>query len=95
MIGRRGLALALLLAGCGQAPSNDAQPAPAPPANVAGPPPEAPPAPDPEALEGLSPSQRRAYQKGLEDCRAGRYEPDRWPEAYRIGCAAAHDGQAG
>jgi hypothetical protein len=42
------------------------------------------------ALAGLSPRQRHAYQKGYADCRAGRYDPDPYPEAYRIGCAAAH-----
>jgi ABC-type transporter MlaC component len=42
-------------------------------------------------LRGLSPRQRQAYRKGVEDCLAGRYEPDPWPEAYRIGCAAAND----
>jgi hypothetical protein len=93
--------LAMLLAACGQAPPRDTQPAPsAPAANTAAPAPTAPAAnsaesPDPAALEGLSPFQRRAYRKGFEDCRAGRYEPDPWPEAYRIGCAAAQDEQAG
>jgi hypothetical protein len=93
--------LSVLLAACGQAPSQKRQPAPSPPVvNRVTPVPTAPSssnvtAPDPAALEGLSPFQRRAYQKGFEDCRAGRYEPDRWPEAYRIGCAAAHDGEAG
>ena len=42
-------------------------------------------------LADMSPSRRRAYDRGLADCRAGRYDPDPWPEAYRIGCAAAHD----
>lgn len=91
-------AILALLAGCGEAsppppvnvlppdaaPKAALPPAPAPAlANVAGP-------ADPELAE-LSPRQRRAYEKGLADCRAGRYEPDPWPEAYRIGCAAAHD----
>jgi hypothetical protein len=43
------------------------------------------------ALDAMSPRQRRAYERGLADCRAGRYEPANHPEAYRIGCAAAHD----
>jgi hypothetical protein len=100
---RGGLALALLLAACQPqdarnegAPANAVlAPRPAPPkasAPVAEP---APAAPDPAALEGLTAFQRRAYEKGFEDCRAGRYQPDRWPEAYRIGCAAAHDARAG
>ena len=42
-------------------------------------------------LDEMSLSQRRAYDRGFADCRAGRYDPDRYPEAYRIGCAAAHD----
>ena len=48
----------------------------------------------PEAEPGLaemSPSRRRAYDRGFADCRAGRYDPDPYPEAYRIGCAAAND----
>ena len=46
---------------------------------------------DDGAPSGLSPSQRRAYAKGYADCRAGRYAPGNYPEAYRIGCAAAQD----
>lgn len=98
---KAGLALALFLAGCGQAPTQNLRQAPAPQANAAAPlveqamanASEAPiaAAPDPEALKDLSPFQRRAYEKGFQDCQAGRYEPDRWPEAYRIGCAAAND----
>jgi len=42
-------------------------------------------------LAAMTPYQRRAYDLGLRDCSAGRYEPDRHPEAYRIGCAAAQD----
>jgi hypothetical protein len=63
------------------------------PAKVMPPPPRAAAeeAPDPADLAGLSPSRRRAYERGLADCRAGRYDPDRYPEAYRIGCAAAND----
>jgi hypothetical protein len=86
-----------LLAGCGQGtpPANRTQP----PANIVAPPVPAPanaivePAPEdpPVDIAGMSPRQRRAYDKGLADCRAGRYEPDPWPEAYRIGCAAAND----
>lgn len=105
---RATLALALLLAACrAQDARNEGAPAnaaiaPRPAPAEAGEPPVAPgpaapatTAPDPAALEGLTPFQRRAYEKGFEDCRAGRYEPDRWPEAYRIGCAAAHDARAG
>ena len=44
-----------------------------------------------DGLDRLTPAQRRAYLKGMEDCQAGRYDPDPWPEAYRIGCAAAQD----
>lgn len=44
-----------------------------------------------EGLDRLTPTQRRAYLKGMEDCQAGRYDPDPWPEAYRIGCAAAQE----
>jgi hypothetical protein len=100
---RGSLALALLIAGC-QPPEarNEAAsvntiiaPQPAPPKASAPTVEPAPAAPDPGAIEGLTPSQRRAYEKGFEDCRAGRYDPDRWPEAYRIGCAAAHDAPAG
>jgi|GEM_PF-4328142 len=46
--------------------------------------------PDP-GLSGMTPYQRRAYDRGFGDCSAGRYDPDRYPESYRIGCAAAHD----
>jgi len=42
-------------------------------------------------LAAMTPYQRRAYDRGLRDCSAGRYEPDPHPESYRIGCAAAHD----
>lgn len=45
-----------------------------------------------DGLDRLTPGQRRAYLKGMEDCQAGRYDPDPWPEAYRIGCAAAQEG---
>jgi hypothetical protein len=86
-------ALPLLLAcGSGAPPQNRQQPPPVrakvmpPPAKAA-----AGEAPDPAAVAGLSPSRRRAYERGLADCRAGRYDPDRYPEAYRIGCAAAND----
>jgi hypothetical protein len=44
-----------------------------------------------DGLDHLTPGQRRAYLKGMEDCHAGRYDPDPWPEAYRIGCAAAQE----
>ena len=43
------------------------------------------------AIDQLTPAQRRAYMKGFEDCSAGRYDPERGPEAYRLGCAAAND----
>lgn len=44
---------------------------------------------DGAGLADMSPYQRRAYEQGYRDCRAGRYAPDPWPEAYRIGCGAA------
>jgi hypothetical protein len=93
----------LLLAACDPAPPGGAEPpgndaAPAPPAtqsepatNQAAPPPDAP---GESGLADMSPRQRRAYEAGLRDCSAGRYEPDRYPEAYRIGCAAAEDRKA-
>ena len=87
------------LGACGGGQPTNKQEPPAPP-----PPPSPPPAPVPEVnkvearpagddpgLAAMSPSRRRAYDRGLADCRAGRYDPDPWPEAYRIGCAAAHD----
>jgi hypothetical protein len=87
-----------LLAGCGegapppvkneQPPIQAAVPEPAPAVNRAEPPPEAP---DTSGLADMSPGQRRAYEAGVRDCAAGRYEPDRYPEAYRIGCAAVQD----
>lgn len=87
----------LALAGCGGdavRPANTQQ-AVQPPAKVAAPPPAAvaePPEPaDDAGLAAMSPSRRRAYERGLADCRAGRYQPANHPEAYRIGCAAAHD----
>ena len=46
---------------------------------------------DNDGLDHLTPRQRRAYLKGMEDCQAGRYDPEPWPEAYRIGCAAAQE----
>lgn len=42
-------------------------------------------------LAGMSPSRRRAYEQGFRDCSAGRYDPDPYPEAYRIGCGAAQE----
>lgn len=93
------LALALLACACesgrdsnGAAPKNDAgspenQMIKAdPPAN------EAMPEESDPGLASMTPYQRRAYDRGLRDCRAGRYEPERYPESYRIGCAAAQDG---
>ena len=43
------------------------------------------------AVADLSPAQRRAYELGYRDCSEGRYAPGNHLEAYRIGCAAAHD----
>ena len=95
----RGLAtgamLALLAACQSGAPApGDSRNSVQPPANVAAPQANEAAAipPDPPAdLAGMSPRQRRAYAAGLADCQAGRYDPDPWPEAYRIGCAAAND----
>lgn len=89
-------AMLALLAGCGDeqaGPGNRRQAARAPVSVVAPPANEAiadPPQSD-AALAAMSPRQRRAYERGLADCRAGRYRPADHPEAYRIGCAAAHD----
>jgi hypothetical protein len=41
----------------------------------------------------MSSSQRRAYERGWRDCRKGRYQPDEWAEAYRVGCAAVQEGK--
>jgi hypothetical protein len=49
------------------------------------------PAADDPALAALAPAQRRAYRLGYRDCGQGRYVPADHLEAYRIGCAAAHD----
>ena len=95
-------ALLLLASACGgpgePAPQNDPRPpadAPAPSqANLARPAAnEAIAAEDPAdpGVAGMSPSQRRAYERGHRDCRAGRYQPEKYSEAYRIGCAAAQD----
>lgn len=43
----------------------------------------------------MSAWQRRAFDAGYRDCRAGRYAPDAWPEAYRIGCGVAQERMAG
>ena len=48
---------------------------------------------DSPGLADMSPSRRRAYEAGYRDCSAGRYDPDPWPEAYRIGCGAAQEAQ--
>jgi hypothetical protein len=48
---------------------------------------------DAPGLAEMSPFRRRAYEAGYRDCRAGRYDPDPWPEAYRIGCGAAQEAQ--
>ena len=68
-------------------------PAPVPaaaPANEVQPPARQNRAADP-ALADLSPAQRRAYELGYRDCGQGRYAPGNHLEAYRIGCAAAHN----
>ncbi|MEA3031525.1 MAG: hypothetical protein QOJ53_593 [Sphingomonadales bacterium] len=93
-----GFAALLILAGCGSGnpPAQNRQ-EPAPPPLKAPAVPKAEPVanaagvPDDSGLAQMSPSRRRAYDRGFADCRAGRYDPDRYPEAYRIGCAAAHD----
>jgi hypothetical protein len=90
------IALLALLAACeseAPGPGNDQNTA-QPPANAAAPAANAVVADAPQAddaLAGMSPGRRRAYDRGLADCRAGRYAPANHPEAYRIGCAAAHD----
>jgi hypothetical protein len=98
-------ALVLLTGACGSAgpsnaiaPQEQAQPAPNPTPPAAQPPTvdaPAPGIPDDPGLAGMSPSQRRAYERGYRDCSAGRYDPERYPEAYRIGCSAAEDRKAG
>ena len=96
-----------LIAACNPARSPDSggneTPAPVerPAANEEAPPAPAVNAAEPEApievpddgagLADMSPFRRRAYEQGYRDCRAGRYEPDPWPEAYRIGCGAAQE----
>jgi hypothetical protein len=95
----RGLAtsatLALMAACQSEAPRpGNGQGAPAPPANVSAPAANEAIADAPQsdaALAAMSPGRRRAYDRGLADCRAGRYQPANHPEAYRIGCAAAQD----
>ena len=99
------LALVLLAAGCTsghppprQAPGENAAhaapaTAPALPANAAPGRANQSRADTPD-LAGLSTAQRRAYEHGYRDCSQGRYAPANHLEAYRIGCAAAHD-QAG
>ena len=101
------LMLVLLAGGCEQGhpprrqpPGANAAataPTPAPPATVASPSAnneDAVPArtavPNP-AVADLSQAQRRAYELGYADCSHGRYAPANHLEAYRIGCAAAHD----
>lgn len=102
---RLALLLILLASACenGHPPrhsaaSNAAAPAPAAPpaakaeapASIGQPARDTPPADDPD-LAGLSPAQRRAYALGYRDCSHGLYAPGNHLEAYRIGCAAAHD----
>lgn len=70
------------------ASENKSEPEPTPSAEVPAQPPD-----DYAGVAELSPSQRRAYERGYRDCRAGRYEPGEWAEAYRIGCAAAQEGR--
>lgn len=93
----RALGLLLLLGACGAQPlpQNEVDPpAPEPQSvnavrveqNEAAPEPL-----DESGLADMSPSQRRAYRRGFEDCSAGRYDPDPYPEAYRIGCGAAEE----
>jgi len=91
-----GVAALLLLNACGSGalPANQQKSASPPPSAPA--PPKAETAgnasaPADPGLAEMSPSRRRAYDRGFSDCSAGRYDPDRYPEAYRIGCAAAHD----
>jgi len=95
---RRTLPLLLLLAGaCGSnvsEPRNVAEPAartPATPRSAAPAGKASPPADPPRAagVDDMSPGRRRAYERGHRDCRAGRYHPEGYSEAYRIGCAAA------
>jgi len=50
---------------------------------------------DDPGLKGMSASRRRAYEQGFRDCSAGRYNPDPYPEAYRIGCGAAQEQEGG
>lgn len=88
--------LGLLSACRGEAPGpvNRQDTARPPPAVVAAPAANEAISEPPQAEAGLAamtPGQRRAYRRGLADCRAGRYEPLNHPESYRIGCAAAHD----
>ena len=95
----------MLLAACGPAtqpaetvdnaaPPERQQPAtPAAPSEAPGPAPPAEPPDDYPGVAGMSPSQRRAYERGWRDCRVGRYEPGEWAEAYRIGCAAAQQAE--
>jgi hypothetical protein len=68
--------------------ANETEPEPAPTPAMPSEPPD-----DYPGVAELSPSQRRAYERGWRDCRDGRYAPGEWAEAYRIGCAAAQDGR--
>jgi hypothetical protein len=92
-----GLAALVILGACGSesAPAQNKQERASPPSKARAAPRAEPSAnaaaPDDPALAQMSPSRRRAYDRGLADCRAGRYDPDPYPEAYRIGCAAAND----
>lgn len=92
-----------LLAGCGpgvsedgRAPADNAAEPPAGPVAPAAEPPaanqaEAAPPAEVPGVADMSPFQRRAFDQGYRDCSEGRYEPDPWPEAYRIGCGAAQE----
>ena len=55
--------------------------------------PSEPPAAHP-GLPDMNSWQRTAFERGYRDCRAGRYAPDAYPEAYRIGCGAAQEAAA-
>ena len=67
--------------------------APAEPPPAAAEAPSEPPAAHP-GLPDMNAWQRTAFERGYRDCRAGRYAPDAYPEAYRIGCGAAQEAAA-
>jgi len=86
MLRRALAAMTALLAGCGSPPTPAGNRQAAAPAEAVADRPQTD-----SAIASLSPGQRRAYDRGLADCRVGRYRPENHPEAYRIGCAAAHE----